>query len=132
MPFQAGDRLGTYEILSQLGAGGMGEVHQAKDTKLDREEAIKVLPTALAHDSDRLARIEREARVLASLNHPNIAQNYGVEKSVLVMELIPGQTLGSLMKPGPMPLATPVEYLRLLKRYLEHGEVVAYEGRLDA
>src|SRR5438477_6937395 len=103
MPLSAGDKLGPYEILAPLGAGGMGEVYRAKDTKLDREVAIKVLPSALARDSERLARFEREAKILASLNHPNIAQIYGIEESdhgrALVMELVPGQTLK-----GPLPL----------------------------
>ena len=104
MPLSIGDKLGPYEILAPLGAGGMGEVYRAKDTKLDREVAIKVMPALLARDPERLARFEREAKVLASLNHPNIAQIYGVEESsagrALVMELVPGQTLK-----GPLPLA---------------------------
>jgi len=99
----AGTYLGCYEILAPIGAGGMGEVYRAKDTKLDREVAIKVLPAALARDPERLARFEREAKVLASLNHPNIAQIYGIEESdsgrALVMELVPGHTLA-----GPLPL----------------------------
>jgi serine/threonine protein kinase len=77
MPLATGPRLGPYEILAPIGTGGMGEVYRAKDTKLDREVAIKVLPAALAQDSERLARFEREAKVLASLNHPKIAQIYG-------------------------------------------------------
>src|ERR1700730_18198100 len=97
MPLSPGDKLGPYEILAPIGKGGMGEVYRAKDTKLDREVAIKVLPSALARDPERLARFEREAKVLASLNHPNIAQIYGIEESstgrALVMELVPGQTL---------------------------------------
>src|ERR1700740_959148 len=97
MALSAGARLGPYEILAPLGAGGMGEVYRGRDTKLDREVAIKVLPSALACDPERLARFEREAKVLASLNHPNIAQIYGIEESstgrALVMELVPGQTL---------------------------------------
>ena len=79
MALSPGDRLGPYEIVAPLGAGGMGEVYRAHDTKLEREVAIKVLPDALAEDPDRLARFEREAKVLASLNHPNIAQIYGLE-----------------------------------------------------
>jgi serine/threonine protein kinase len=74
MPLFAGNRLGAYEILASLGAGGMGKVYRAKDTKLEREVAIKILPDAVASDPERLARFEREARVLAALNHPNIAQ----------------------------------------------------------
>jgi len=103
MPLFVGNRLGSYEILAPIGAGGMGEVYKARDTKLDREVAIKVLPSALARDPERLARFEREAKVLASLNHPNIAQIYGIEESevgrALVMELVPGETLK-----GPLPL----------------------------
>ena len=76
-----------------LGAGGMGEVYRAKDTKLKREVALKVLPDAFANDPQRMARFQREAEVLASLNHPNIAQIYGVEDRALVMELVPGKTL---------------------------------------
>src|SRR6202022_1815977 len=109
MPLSAGTRLGPYEILAPIGAGGMGEVYRARDTKLDREVAIKVLPAALAKDPERLARFEREAKVLASLNHPNIAQIYGIEESsgvrALVMELVPGQTLK-----GPVPLDTALNY----------------------
>ncbi len=90
MPVTAGTRIGAFEIIAPLGAGGMGEVYRAKDTKLDREVAIKVLPEALAHDPERLARFEREAKTLAALNHPNIAHIYGVEDGALVMELVEG------------------------------------------
>jgi serine/threonine protein kinase len=93
MALSVGDRLGPYEILAPIGAGGMGEVYRARDTKLDRDVAIKVLPTALAQDPERLARFEREAKVLASLNHPNIAQIYGIEDRALIMELVDGRTL---------------------------------------
>ncbi len=97
MPLTAGDKLGPYEILAPLGRGGMGEVYRAKDTKLEREVATKVLPVAFAGDPQRLNRFEREAKVLASMNHPNIAQIYGMEESAkgpaLVMELVPGQRL---------------------------------------
>ncbi len=93
MHLSGGDKLGSYEILAPIGAGGMGEVYRARDSKLEREVAIKVLPAALARDPERLTRFEREAKVLASLNHPNIAQIYGVEESsgvrALVMELVP-------------------------------------------
>jgi serine/threonine protein kinase len=109
MPLQLGDKLGPYEILAPIGKGGMGEVYRAKDTKLDREVAIKVLPSALAQDPERLARFEREAKVLASVNHPNIAQIYGIEESstgcALVMELVPGETLK-----GSFPLETALSY----------------------
>jgi eukaryotic-like serine/threonine-protein kinase len=90
MPVTAGTRIGVFEILAPLGAGGMGEVYRAKDTKLDREVAIKVLPEAVARDPERLARFEREAKMLAALNHPNIAHIYGVEDGALVMELVEG------------------------------------------
>src|SRR5450631_3690977 len=108
MPLQPGDKLGPYEILAPLGAGGMGEVYRGRDTKLDREVAVKVLPAALARDPERLARFEREAKVLASLNHPHIAQIYGVQEAegyqALVMELVPGQTLAARIKTGAIPL----------------------------
>src|SRR5882672_429873 len=97
MPLSVGDKLGPYEILAPIGAGGMGEVYKARDTKLDREVAIKVLPAALAQDPAGLARFEREAKVLASLNHPHIAQIYEIEESsevrALVMELVPGESI---------------------------------------
>src|SRR6476646_11595863 len=115
MPLSVGDRLGSYEIVAPIGAGGMGEVYKARDTKLDREVAIKVLPAALAQDPERLARFEREAKVLASLNHPNIATIHGVEEvsgiRALVLELVPGQTLK-----GPLPLD---EALRLAAQIAE-------------
>jgi serine/threonine protein kinase len=90
MPVTAGTRIGCFEILAPLGAGGMGEVYRARDTKLDREVAIKVLPESVARDPERLARFEREAKILAALNHPNIAHIYGVEDGALVMELVEG------------------------------------------
>jgi len=101
MLLSAGMHLGSYEILAPIGAGGMGEVYKARDTKLDRDVAIKVLPTTLARDPERLARFEREAKVLAALNHPNIAQIYVIHEGIgesdagraLVMELVPGRTL---------------------------------------
>src|SRR5580704_1574960 len=114
MSLSAGERLGPYEILASIGAGGMGEVYRARDTKLDRDVAIKVLPAALAQDPERLARFEREAKVLASLNHPNIAQIYGIEDRALVMELVDGQTLR-----GPLPLETALNYARQIADALE-------------
>jgi serine/threonine protein kinase len=97
MPLSPGARLGPYEILSALGAGGMGEVYRARDTRLQRDVAIKVLPESVVHDPDRLARFQREAQVLASLNHPNIAHLHGLEESggirALVMELVEGEDL---------------------------------------
>ena len=109
MPILPGRRLGPYEILSAIGAGGMGEVYRARDTKLGREVAIKVLPEAFAHDADRLSRFQREAKMLASLNHPNIATIHGLEQSgdtsYLVMELVSGETLAERMKAGPLGIA---------------------------
>src|SRR5579864_1776213 len=104
MPLSVGDRLGPYEILAPIGAGGMGEVYRARDTKLDREVAIKVLPAALAQHPDRLARFEREARVLAALNHPNIAMIHGLEDRAIVMELVEGPTLADRIRSGAIPL----------------------------
>ena len=92
MPLNPGDKLGPYEIVSPLGAGGMGEVYRARDPKLNREVAIKVLPPALANDADYLARFQREAQALAALNHPNIAAIYGLEGNAIVMELVEGDT----------------------------------------
>jgi len=92
MPLEAGDKLGPYEILAPLGAGGMGEVYRARDTRLKRDVALKVLPEAFARDPERMARFQREAEVLASLNHPNIALIYGVEERALVMELVEGKS----------------------------------------
>ncbi len=110
----AGTRLGPYDILSALGAGGMGEVYRARDSRLDRDVAIKILPPAFAADPDRLARFEREAKTLASLNHPHIAQIYGIEEvpdasgagrpsAALVMELVPGEDLSARIARGPVP-----------------------------
>src|SRR5215467_437408 len=90
--------IGHYKIVSKLGEGGMGEVWRATDTKLGREVALKVLPQAFAQDPDRMARFQREAQVLASLNHPNIAHLYGVEDRALVMELVEGES-----PKGPLP-----------------------------
>src|SRR5215831_3538775 len=93
-----------YKILSKLGEGGMGAVYRATDTKLNRVVAIKVLPDAFASDPDRLARFTREAQMLASLNHPNIAAIYGVEDRALVMELVEGPTLAERIAQGAIPL----------------------------
>jgi serine/threonine-protein kinase len=106
MTIAAGTRLGSYEVAAPIGAGGMGEVYRAHDTKLGRDVAIKVLPEAFAHDSERLSRFQREAKMLASLNHPNIATIHGLEQSggtsYLVMELVSGETLAERVKAGPL------------------------------
>ncbi len=112
MALTVGTRLGTYQIVSSLGAGGMGEVYRARDTKLDRDVALKILPAALAGDPDRLMRFEREAKSLAALNHPNIAAIYGLEEPpgqptlrALVMEHIEGDDLSVRLSGGALPLA---------------------------
>src|SRR6202521_1787417 len=109
MTIAAGTHLGSYEVLAPIGSGGMGEVYQAHDTKLGRDVAIKVLPEAFAHDPERLVRFQREAKMLASLNHPNIATIHGLEQSgstsYLVMELVSGETLQQRVKrDGAVPV----------------------------
>src|SRR5437899_1509260 len=116
MPLSAGTRLGPYEILAPIGAGGMGEVYRARDTKLKRDVALKVLPEAFARDPGRMARFQREAEVLASLNHPNIAHIYGVEERALVMELVEGEEL-----PCPLPIETALNYARQVAEALEYA-----------
>ena len=108
MILAAGSRLGQYEVVAPLGSGGMGEVYRARDTKLGRDVALKVLPDAFTLDRERIARFKREAQVLASLNHPNIAAIYGIEDSTnvhaLVLELVEGETLADRIAQGPVPL----------------------------
>jgi serine/threonine protein kinase len=103
-----GQKIAHYSIVGNLGKGGMGEVYQAKDQKLGRDVAIKVLPEEFARDTDRVARFQREAKLLASLNHPNIAAIHGLEESdgttFLVLELVEGETLAHLVKKGPIPV----------------------------
>src|SRR5258705_6436402 len=104
----AGTRVGPYEIVSWLGAGGMGEVYRARDTTLGREVALKTLPEELARQPDRLVRLKQEARILASLNHPGIATVHGLEESdggvpVLVMELVEGESLAERLRRGALP-----------------------------
>jgi Tol biopolymer transport system component/predicted Ser/Thr protein kinase len=123
MPLSAGDKLGPFEILAPIGKGGMGEVYRARDTKLDRDVAIKILPEALSRDPERLARFEREAKVLASLNHPNIAQIYGLQDNAIVMELVEGETLK-----GPIPIDTALNYATQITGALEaaHGKSITH------
>ena len=108
MTIVVGTRLGPYEVLTAIGSGGMGQVYRAHDTKLGRDVALKVLPDSLARDPDRLARFEREAHLLAALNHPHIAHIHGFEDSTgtpaLVMELVEGPTLADRIAKGPIPL----------------------------
>ena len=110
MTVSSGARLGPYEILSAIGAGGMGEVYRARDTRLKRDVALKILPDSFASDSDRLARFQREAQVLASLNHPHIAAIYGLEDAdgvrALVLELAKGETLADRIAREPIPLGS--------------------------
>ena len=109
MPLSSGTRLGAYEVIDTLGVGGMGEVYRARDSKLGRLVAVKVLPEAVAADESRIARFEREAKALAALNHPNIAALYGMEESgfrhFLVMELVEGETLAERLERGPLATA---------------------------
>src|SRR5437016_8434570 len=106
MPLAPGTRIGTYQITGPLGAGGMGEVYRARDTRLGREVAVKVLPEAFASNPDRLARFEREARAVAALSHPNILaiHDYDTHGAITyaVMELLEGETLRSRMDKGPL------------------------------
>ena len=121
----AGTKLGPYEILAPLGAGGMGEVYRASDTKLKREVALKVLPEAFARDAGRMARFEREAQVLASLSHPNIAPIFGLEDSgktrALVMELVEGPTLANRIAQGPIPLDEALPIAKQIAEALEYA-----------
>ena len=123
MPLVTGARLGPYEIVAPLGVGGMGEVYRARDTKLNRDVAIKVLLPAVANDPDRLARFSREAQVLASLNHPNIAHIYGIEDAdgvkALVLELVEGEDLAQRIARGPIPLDEALPIARQIAEALE-------------
>src|SRR5512135_3303492 len=123
MTLAVGTKLGPYEIQAPLGAGGMGEVYRARDGKLNRDVAIKVLPETLARDADRLARFQREAQVLASLNHPHIAAIYGLEKSgdleALVLELVGGETLAERIARGPLPVEEALAIARQIADALE-------------
>ena len=114
LQFAPGDQLGWYRVQAKIGAGGMGEIYRAKDTKLEREVAIKVLPASVAQDPERRIRFGREAKVLAALNHPSIAQIHGVEERALVMELVEGETLQ-----GSLPIDTALNYARQIAEALE-------------
>jgi Tol biopolymer transport system component len=125
MAILSGKRLGPYEILSAIGAGGMGEVYRAHDSRLNRDVALKVLPEVFAADPDRMARFEREARVLGALNHPNIAAIYGLEEfgsgRALVMELVEGQTLADRIAKGPIPIDEALPIAKQLSEALEYA-----------
>ena len=123
MAFQVGSRLGHYDVTALIGEGGMGQVYRATDTQLGRDVALKILPDAFASDPDRLARFQREAQVLASLNHPNIAQIHGIEKSedtqALVLELVEGPTLADRIAKGPIPLDEALPIAKQIAEALE-------------
>ena len=123
MSIAAGTRLSSYEVVVQIGAGGMGEVYRAHDTKLARDVAIKVLPANFVNDPERLARFQREARMLAALNHANIATIYGLEQfggvACLVMELVPGETLAERVKAGPLPIEEALKIAAQIAEALE-------------
>jgi serine/threonine protein kinase/Tol biopolymer transport system component len=125
MSLAAGTRLGSYEIVGLIGAGGMGEVYRARDTKLNRDVAIKLLPDLFAADGDRLARFTREAQTLAALNHPNIAQIHGFEDRALVMELVSGEDLSTIVARGPMP---PAEALQIARQIVDALEAAHEQG----
>ena len=129
MPLQPGTTLGPYQVTAKIGEGGMGEVYQATDTKLNRQVALKILPEAFAADPDRLARFQREAQVLASLNHPNIGGIYGLEEAegtrALVLELVEGPTLGDRIAQGPIPID---EALPIAKQVAEALEAAHEAG----
>ena len=133
MPLEIGTRIGSYEIVGLLGAGGMGEVYRARDSKLNRDVALKVLPDSFSQDHERLARFKREAQVLAALNHPNIAHVHGFEDGTgqasdvhaLVMELVDGHTLGERIAQGPIPLA---EALPIAKQIASAMEAAHEQG----
>ena len=128
MSLRPGTVLGHYDILAPLGAGGMGEVYRARDTRLGRDVALKILPNAFVSDPDRLARFQREARTLASLNHPHIAQVYGFEEigtaRALVLELVEGEDLAQRLARGALPLDEALPAARQIAEALE----VAHEA----
>src|ERR1019366_8181671 len=125
MALTSGTKLGAYEVVSPLGAGGMGEVYRARDSKLGRDVALKVISEQFARDAERMARFQREAKVLASLNHPNIASIYGLEDSgathALVMELVEGPTLADRTGSGPIPISDVLPIAKQMCEALEYA-----------
>src|SRR5512143_995377 len=132
MPLALGDSLAHYRITAKIGEGGMGEVYRATDTKLERQVAIKVLPAGFTEDPERLARFEREAKLLAQLHHPNIASIFGLEGShaarALVMQLVAGPTLDERLRAGPLPLEEGLGIARQIAEALEeaHGKAIIH------
>src|SRR6266566_9864183 len=120
-----GTKIGLYEVTVLIGAGGMGEVYRAHDTRLNRDVALKVLPEIVARDGERMARFEREAKLLASLNHPNIAAIYGLEESgpirALVMELVEGATLAERIRSGPVPMDEALPIAKQIAEAVEYA-----------
>jgi serine/threonine protein kinase len=143
-PLGPGTRLGPYEILAPIGAGGMGEVWRARDARLQRDVALKILPELMAADGDRLARFQREAQALAALNHPHIAQIYGYEEAggvrALAMELVPGEDLAARLARGPIPVDEALPIARQVAEALEaahekgivHRDLKPANVKLDA
>src|SRR5262249_33162830 len=124
MTLASGSKLGPYEIQSPLGAGGMGEVYRARDTRLGRDVAIKVVPVTFARDNERMSRFQRDAQVLAALNHPNIAVIYGLEDSdsqALIMELVDGLTWGERIARGPFPKEEALSIAGQIPQALEYA-----------
>jgi serine/threonine protein kinase len=125
----SGTRLGVYQVTAQIGEGGMGQVYRVRDTKLDRDVAIKILPETFAHDTDRLVRFQREAKTLASLNHPNIAIIHGLEQAgdvhALVMELVEGEDLSQRIARGAIPID---EALPIAKQIADALEAAHEQG----
>src|SRR5262249_37090478 len=123
MTYGPGSHLGSFEIIAPLGKGGMGEVYRARDTRLKREVAIKILPDGFSQDADRLARFQREAELLATLNHPNVAAVYGIEKgggiTGIVLELVPGDTLGDMIARAPIAISDALQIARQIADGLE-------------
>ena len=125
LSLEAGRKLAHYEIVEPIGKGGMGEVYRARDTKLDRDVAIKILPEELAADEERVARFEREAKLLASLNHPSIGGIYGFENedgvNAIVLEMIEGPTLAERIEGGPIPVHEAIAIAKQIAEALEAG-----------
>src|SRR6267143_1499907 len=123
MAITVGTQLGSHEITALLGKGGMGEVYRARDTKLKREVAIKILPKEFSCDADRVSRFQREAEVLASLNHPNIAMIYDLQEAngsrYLVLELVEGETLADRIARGPIPIEDALDITKQICEALE-------------